>query len=137
SSAAWWRYLQAVAEVAAIRRPPARTRLQRELPGLRERNVTRLRRDAREPSCDRGILRKIEVALAGAMGVGVERNIGHGIATAGEPILLPEMRVHDAERGVALGMPFRDEVTLLLQFLFRPLGEPEARHRHVGLVAVL
>jgi len=99
--------------------------------------VSRLSRHTREPGGDVGVARHVEAAFRRAMRVAVERDVGDGVTPAREPVMRLQMGLHDGQRGVAFLVPFADEMALLVEFSFRRIGEPEACHRDVGLVAVL
>ena len=47
------------------------------------------------------------------------------------------MRFHHAQRGVAFGVPLRDEVLFGFQLFLGGIGKPEMHHRDIGLMAVL
>src|SRR5205809_1292125 len=105
-----------------------------ELP-LRDRHMSRLARDAREPGADVRVAPEVEVALVGNVRVGVERDVGDRVALRDEEAPLGEVPLHHVERPVAA-----------LHLLPQPVGldlparehlEPRARYGDVRLVAVL
>ena len=73
-----------------------------------------LRRDAGEPVAQRRKTRKVVIALMRQVGVGVERDVGDGIAVGGEEAPRRQMLLHHPERAVALFHPIFQRV--LLQF---------------------
>ena len=71
------------------------------------------------------------------MRVGVKRDVGERVFPADEPIVLLQVAFHDAQSGIAFGVPFGDQMFFLAQFVFGREDHPIARHRDIGLVAVL
>ena len=70
-----------------------------------------------QPAPDRGIAGEVETALIGAMGVAIERDVGDRVAPAGEPVMGLQMGLHDAQRGIALRVPFGHQMALFGQRL--------------------
>src|SRR5262249_35745535 len=69
-------------------------------------HVPRLDPDPVQPGSHRWVGRKVEAAVAGAMGVRVERDVGDGVARAGEERLALELALHDRQpRPTALAQP--------------------------------
>jgi len=88
---------------ATPRAPPPRS-----VALLPDRDVPRLGRDPREPGADRGIPREIETALAGDVGVGVQRDVCDRVALPDEKAPLLEVPLHRVEGSVPRGV-FRRE----------------------------
>src|SRR5271165_1777158 len=96
-----------------------------------------LARNPLEPGPDRRIACQVEAALGCRVCVPIKCDVSDRVAPAGEPVVPCQMSVHNAERGIAFGVPLRNEVTPLLEFLLGCIREPETRHRDVGLMTVL
>src|SRR5271165_3889619 len=96
-----------------------------------------LARDPLEPCADCRIGGQVESTVRSAVCVAIECNVGDRVAVAGEPVVPCKVSLHHSECGIALCIPLRDQVPLLLQFLFRCESEPEAGDGDIRFVTVL
>src|ERR1700676_2145111 len=99
--------------------------------------MARLARNPLEPCADCRKGSKIESAVRRAVCVGIERNVRDRGTPAREPAAPCKGSLHPAESGIALRMPFGDQMSPLLEFLFRCKRKPEAGHRNIGFMTVL
>ena len=79
--------------------------------------MIRLARDPPEPCTDRRIATEIEAAVRSTVRVSVERNVRNRISRTCKPVMVRQVCLHDAERGLTLRMPLRNKVASLLELL--------------------
>src|SRR5215208_3275023 len=95
-----------------------------------------LSRDAVEPSADGGKCCQIKVATMGKVRIGVERDVGDGVAARGKIAMSFEVVFHNLERAIAFLHPVIERVLLQFAPAFdKP--EPEIGRAEVRLEAVL
>src|ERR1700724_80042 len=96
------------------------------------RDVARLAGHPLEPGADLRETGQVEVALMRHVRIGVERDVGDGVAVRREETMAPEVLFHDAERLVAALHPILERVPLQLPAALDS-GAPEARGAQVWL----
>src|SRR5476649_344861 len=99
-------------------------------------DVAGLRLHACQPGSDVRIARQVEPALVRHVRVAVEGDVGEAVAVVDEERIGREMLFHHVECGVALLHDVGQGRFLLRRELVEEVL-PEARHGHVGFVAVL
>src|SRR5579862_3995207 len=102
-----------------------------------ERDMARLGRDARQPAADARIFGQVIAALVSDMRIGVERDVGHRVAAADQPLVTGQPPFHDAKGVAALLKPVGDELGRYLRLAVRIDVQVRARHGDGRLVLVL
>ena len=92
--------------------------------------------DAGEPVAHRRKSREVVIALVRQVGVGVERDVGDGIAVGGEEAPRRQMLLHHPQRAVAFFHPVFQRVALQIAAALDQ-RQPEIGGADIGLQAVL
>ncbi len=103
---------------------------------LRYRYVARLVPNPLDPGGNGGEAAKAEAPFVSDVGVGVEGDVGDGVAVSDEEFTLSEVPIHHPEDGVAqFPLGLQREPTFL-GYLY-VVGDPKPQRGDVGFVAVL
>src|SRR6266481_1842120 len=98
-------------------------------------NIAGFRRNAIEPSADRRECGKLEVALMREVRIGIERDVGDGIAPRREIAMMLKVLLHDAQRSVPLLHPVFQGMPPQVAAAFNQ-REPEIGRAHIGIEAM-